>query len=92
MLPQITALMRPLIADATRTRVQVIREDHELLPAIEEHIPGASLLGGPLGRHPVASRIAHLLGRRPARATLIARGLLSDDGSDSTSNPSPNPS
>ena len=29
MLPQITALMRPLIAEATRTRVQVIRQDHE---------------------------------------------------------------
>ena len=86
MLPQITSLMRPLIADATRTRlVQVIREDHELLPAIEEHIPGASLLAGPLGRHPVASRLAHLLGRRPARAALVARGLLSDDGSDSIS-------
>ena len=43
MLPQITALMRPLIAEATRTRVQVIRQDHELLPAIEEHIPGMPL-------------------------------------------------
>ena len=91
MLPQITALMRPLIAEATRTRVQVIRQDHELLPAIEEHIPGASLLGGPLGRHPVASRIVHLLGRRPARAALIARGLLSDDGARPNPNPHPNP-
>jgi hypothetical protein len=32
MLPQITALMRPLIADATRTRVQVIREEHDPHP------------------------------------------------------------
>ena len=31
MLPQLTALMRPLIAEATRTRVQVIRRDHELI-------------------------------------------------------------
>ena len=44
-----------------------------LLPAIEEHIPGASLLGGPLGRHPVASRIVHLLGRRPRVHGLAAQ-------------------